>query len=79
MAARMAMIAMTTSNSIKVKADFNGLALTPLWENARDWPGNPFLSDCPTLMVMLWFIMFLFAKPLPTAGDFGAKVQCLHA
>ena len=34
-AARIAIIAMTTSNSIKVKADFDGLALTPRWEMSK--------------------------------------------
>src|SRR6266849_2376927 len=30
-------IAMTTSNSIKVKADPDGLALMPRWERSKKW------------------------------------------
>ena len=56
-AARMAIIAMTTSNSIKVKADFKDAALASLWENFKYWLNNSFLSSCPGLAVILRFII----------------------
>jgi len=45
MAARMAMIAMTTSNSIKVNADFIDFALGSVSESRLGWPGNSILFN----------------------------------
>src|SRR6267142_4695320 len=65
MAARMAMIAITTSNSIRVKADFNGFALTPLWGKCKDRLGN--LCGL-TEVILLQFIMFLHLLQCPNFG-----------
>src|SRR5207245_876670 len=56
MAARMAIIAMTTSNSIRVNADLEGFALSPLLGKCTDWLGNLCRS---TKGIVLQFIMFL--------------------